>query len=73
MNISKGRSYVLFNVNNNNYYKLINFDLAHIYYDRQKGLDISGIEPEAFRMQSERDTTTPYTQCRILIFVKTIF
>ena len=24
-------------------------------------MDISGIEPEAFRMQIERDTTTPYT------------
>ena len=31
-------------------------------------MDISGIEPEAFRMQSERDTTTPYTQLLIIIF-----
>ena len=29
--------------------------------EEEKGMDISGIEPEAFRMQSERDTTTPYT------------
>ena len=25
-------------------------------------MDVSGIEPEAFRMQIERDTTTPYTR-----------
>ena len=31
-------------------------------------MDISGIEPEAFRMQSERDTTTPYTQLLFIIF-----
>ena len=24
-------------------------------------MDVSGIEPEAFRIQIERDTTTPYT------------
>ena len=25
-------------------------------------MDVSGIEPEAFRIQIERDTTTSYTQ-----------
>ena len=30
-------------------------------------MDISGIEPEVFRMQSERGTTAPYTQLIILI------
>ena len=32
-------------------------------------MDISGIEPEAFRMQSERDTTTPYTLIKIISFL----
>ena len=27
-------------------------------------MDVSGIEPEAFRMQIERDTTTPYTRIK---------
>ena len=27
-------------------------------------MDVSGIEPEAFRMQIERDTTTPYTRTK---------
>ena len=35
-----------------------------IFIKKQKRLDISGIEPEAFRMQIERDTTTPYTRIK---------
>ena len=31
-------------------------------------MDVSGIEPEAFRMQIERDTTTPYTRIYILFY-----
>ena len=31
-------------------------------------MDVSGIEPEAFRMQIERDTTTPYTLIYILFY-----
>ena len=27
-------------------------------------MDVSGIDPEAFRMQIERDTTTPYTRIK---------
>ena len=42
--------------------KLISISLRFI--KKQKRLDISGIEPEAFRMQIERDTTTPYTRTK---------
>ena len=36
-------------------------------------MDISGIEPEAFRMQIERDTTTPYTHAIFIINSRTIY
>ena len=45
--------------------KLISISLRFI--KKQKRLDISGIEPEAFRMQIERDTTTPYTRIKYYV------
>ena len=33
-------------------------------------MDVSGIEPEAFRMQIERDTTTPYTLNELLLLIQ---
>ena len=43
----------------------INNNLLFLFKKKIR-MDVSGIEPEAFRMQIERDTTTPYT--RIYIF-----
>ena len=45
----------------------ISVDILIIIINKKK-LDVSGIEPEAFRMQIERDTTTPYTLSTLLKF-----
>ena len=43
---------------------MINIKKKFINIKIKNQMDVSGIEPEAFRMQIERDTTTPYTRTK---------